>query len=149
MDTSVELDPVFSGDGSQIIFAYGDGTSINIGKVNVNGSGFTSLTNDSAFDWFPTWSWETGMVAFETNRFASDFSDFDIVVMNADGSNQTRITYTTTNDSFPDWSPDGTMLVFVSNADGTFQLYIMNADGSNIHNVTNNGYDNGAPAWQP
>ncbi len=149
MEDSAELDPVFSADGKQLAFPSATGDSINLYKINLDGSGLIQLTQDSAYTWFPTWSWSTGKIAFETNRFGSDFSDFDIVVMNPDGSNQTRLTYTTTNDSFPEWSPDGAMLAFVSNSSNGFQIYIMNADGSNIRNLTNNSYDNGAPAWQP
>jgi Tol biopolymer transport system component len=146
---TTELSPAWSPDSSQLIFASQKGSTVTLRRINVDGSGLTQLTSDTAISWFPCWNWATGLVAYSTNHFGPEANNFDIATMNADGSGQNRLTFTNATTYFPEWSPDGTMLAFVSNSDGNFEIYITDASGSNTRRLTDNSYDDTAPSWQP
>ncbi|MFT3891013.1 MAG: hypothetical protein QM730_05215 [Anaerolineales bacterium] len=74
--------------------------------MNSDGSEQTNLTNNSAEDWFPTWSPDGEQLAFSSDRDGNPA----IYIMNIDGSNLIRLTET--SNSFPAWSPDGTRIAF-------------------------------------
>ena len=114
--------------------------------MNADGTRQTRLTNNTEYDWGPTWSPDGNKIAFESYRDGNG----EIYVMNADGSGQTNLS----ND--PDWwdggaswSPDGEKIVFESVRDGNGEIYVVNADGSGQTNLTNNPAIDWYPAWSP
>jgi len=80
-----------------------DGDS-EIYLMNADGSGLTSLTDNSARDFAPACSPDGTRIAFVSTRDG----DEEIYVMNADGSGQTNLTDNPAEDYHPVWSPDGT-----------------------------------------
>jgi Tol biopolymer transport system component len=117
--------------------------------MNVDGTGQTRLTTNTAIDVNPTWSPDGTRIAFVSNRDGN----YEIYVMNADGSNQQRLTSSTLSDLNPTWSPDGTRIAFATNRDtGSsvgYEIYVMNPDGSNQQRLTNNTVDDANPTWSP
>jgi dipeptidyl aminopeptidase/acylaminoacyl peptidase len=151
----------WSPDGTQIAFhsgrfpaAPGPGhSSLEIMKMNADGSNQTRLTTNDFQDSFAHWSPLGNKIAFTTNR---DAGDFEIYTMNTDGSAQTRITNSPNEDAHAHWSPDGTQLTFHSRRDFVnpngfqIEIYRMNADGSNPVRLT--GVDQEFdvfPTWSP
>ena len=81
----------------------------------------TRLTNNSSYDYSPSWSPDGTKIAFNSDRDGYE----EIYVMNADGTNQTNISNNNSYDYSPFWSPDGSKIVFVSDRDGNFEIYVM------------------------
>jgi Tol biopolymer transport system component len=103
------------------------------------------LTDDPAYDGWPTWSPDGAQIAFMSDRSGNP----DIYVMDADGGNLRQLTDHPANDIWPEWSPDGKRIAFPSRRDGNFEIYVMDADGSNLQRLTNTPGHEDFPAWSP
>lgn len=143
----------WSPDGSQIVYhsarfpaAPGPGhSSLEIIKMNADGSDQTRLTDNDFQDSLASWSPDGSKIAFNTNRDG----DFEIYVMDADGSNQTRLTDSPGEDAHPMWSPDGSRITFHSRRTGNLDIFVMNADGSGVTQVTDTPTFEFFPVWSP
>lgn len=176
--TSTDLadrNPHFSPNGKQIVFtrflepagpppALPPAVPQNF-VINVDGTGETNLTNNSAprcfgppfdpdptcvFEAWPRWSPNGKKILF--NR-APLPGQADIWVMNADGTGKTNLTNSpTTNDFFADWSPNGKMIAWSGGGPpGETDILVMNIDGTGLRRVTTDGIVNFdvAPVWSP
>jgi len=123
-------------------FGYGN---VEIHVMNADGSDLTNITNNSAWDWTPSWSPDGGKIAFSSDRDGK----LEIYVMNADGSDLTRLTNNSAWDYRPAWSPDGAKIAFQSHSDGNSEIYVMNTDGSDQTRLTNNAGRDDFPEWSP
>jgi Tol biopolymer transport system component len=115
--------------------------------ANADGTGEAkNLTNNTADDVFPAWSFDGKKIAFSSDRDGVQ----NIYVMDADGKNVKQITQEKEICRAPAWSPDGKKIVFTRHVEGQSpDLFIMDADGKNMVNLTNDpGYDADA-AWSP
>ncbi|MCX6035745.1 MAG: hypothetical protein NTV38_12345, partial [Chloroflexi bacterium] len=65
-----------------------DPYNFEIYKINADGTGLTSLTNNPARDMVPAWSPDKSKIAFTSDRDGRT----EIYVMNSDGSGVTRLT---------------------------------------------------------
>jgi Tol biopolymer transport system component len=81
--------PVWSPDGSRLVFEHTHENNAEIYVVNADGTGgLQNLTSHDAFDGHPTWSPDGSRIAFHTNREGGVFT---IYMMNADGSGPVKI----------------------------------------------------------
>jgi len=104
----VNRNPVWSPDGTKLAYEWGIKnpstlvvTNWEIMMMNVDGSGKTQLTINSADDCKPVWSPDGTQLAFETLRNGN----WDIYYMDSDGTNQTRVTFSEASDTNPVWQP--------------------------------------------
>jgi len=131
------FNPVWSADGSKIVFSSGralDGTNAdntngtrNVWVVNSDGSGashLTGITANGTSNDFPLWSPDGSKIIFQSAR-KLDGSDnlsanfiTNIWVVNSDGSGSatalTKTTATGTSNESAAWSPDGSKIAFAS-----------------------------------
>ena len=134
----------------QIAFASDRLAQFDIYVMNANGTGIQRLTDDLAFDFWPSWSPDGSRIAFTSDRDSQTGSvNLEIYVMNADGTGVTRVTSDTAQDDEPAWSPDGTRLAFRSNRDGNAEIYVVNVDGSGLARLTTDSASDVQPAWSP
>ncbi len=150
-DTGTNYNPMWSPDGSKIVFSSRRDGSWRICVMNSDGSGQTQLTSGPGDDQYPSWSPDGLSIAFGSNRNGN----YEIYRMNADGTEQTRLLANPgpRQDYWPRWSPDGTQIVFFdSNASGTLRdIFVINSDGSRPGNLTGDYPPtvNDFPSWSP
>lgn len=137
---TLDIDPAWSPDGTQIAFAHestpGSGET-HIAVVNADGSGLTVF--DQRIGAFckvltpigvePAWSPDGKEIAFA--RLCSGDTDFDIFALTPDGSSERRVFRSGVLDTEPTWSPDGSRIAFTSTRSGIKELWVVDADGSN------------------
>ncbi len=142
---------------SKIAFVSWRDGSVDIYVMNADGSNQTRVTNNSAWNFYPSFSRDGSKIAFSSvapGCPCTGTSDWwEIYVVNADGSNQTRLTNNSANDIRPSFNGDGSKIVFASDRDtnsghdGINEIYVMNADGSNQTRLTNNAVDDTNPSF--
>lgn len=164
----IEADPL---DGTD---APNPNTTINIWRINTNGTGLMPLTTVTALNADaiePQWSPDGMFLVFESGR-KLDGSDAagpnntrNIWRVNADATGLRLVTNVTAAnaDAFePQWSPDSSKIAFSSRRklDGTdaaspnliFNIWRVNADGTGLMPLTTMtapGTSSGTPRWSP
>jgi Tol biopolymer transport system component len=117
----------------------------DIYTMNADGTDIQRLTDNPAYDGWPTWSPDGAQIAFMSDRSGNP----DIYVMSVDGSNVRQLTEHPANDIWPEWSPDGSQIAFPSRRDGNFEIYLINVDGTGLQRLTNTPGHEDFPAWSP
>lgn len=139
--------PVWSADGTQLVFMSQDGSDTNTAEVaiiEVDGSGERLLTDDDAWDYGASFSPDGKQIVFGSERDGR----WRLWMMNADGTDQHPLP-TEAHGNAPAWSPDGTTIVFTSDRDGDDDLWAANPDGSDQRNLTSNSAHDDNAAWTP
>jgi Tol biopolymer transport system component len=152
-NSSEDLEPDWSPDGTQIIFStYRNGNS-EIYVMDVSCVRWLEdcersalrLTHHPAQDRFPAWSPDGRQIAFVSNRTGND----EIFLMDEQGNNVRQLTFTVSSDWHPTWSEDGREILFQSYRDGNAEVYVMNADGAHLRRVTHTRTSEWYPIWWP
>jgi TolB protein len=138
--------PVYSPDGTRIVFMSARDGNPEIYAINVDGSNLRRLTNHPAGDGTPTWSPNGQQIAFVSDRTGSP----QIYLMGADGSNVRRLT---TNESWadrPTWSPSGLNEIAYSGRTGpAFDIKIYDVASGQTRQITFGEGSNEGPAYSP
>jgi len=102
--------PVYSPDGSMIVFDSTRDGNTEIYVLDLATMAERRLTNDPGEDWGASWSPDGERIAFNSSRSGA----MNVFVMAADGSNVRQITYAvgSVGDLAPSWTPDGANLVY-------------------------------------
>jgi Tol biopolymer transport system component len=152
------VEPRWSPDGSKIVFWGNLNTStLQIYKMNSDGSNVQQLTNSGNSSADPHWSPDGTKISFGSDR---NNGDVNIFVMNADGSNVHQLTnfIEPQESGDTDWSPDGSELAFEwdvggngqSNSNAFAQVWTMNSNGTNQMSTGQQCSAVGcSPRWQP
>jgi len=141
----IDGDPVFSPDGTKIVFtSRRDSSTGELYIMNSDGTGVTRLTISAGEDRSASFSPDGSRIVFDSPR--STEGRFDIYTMNIDGTDVRRLTTAAApvDETRPAWSPDGSKISFNSDRDGNeqYEIYEINPDGTNPRRVTNL-----APDW--
>jgi dipeptidyl aminopeptidase/acylaminoacyl peptidase len=83
-----EISPVWSPDGTRIVYTGVLGTRADIYVINADGSHIAKLTNGPANSFLPAWSPDSQRIAFVSSLDGVE----NISVMNADGTNVVQLT---------------------------------------------------------
>lgn len=140
-------DANWSPDGSQILFAMGQGDNNQLYIMDSNGRD-PRLVN-STIDTRGRSDWSIkDLITFDMGGFFMH----DIHIMNLDGTNLRQLTHGN-NAQGQSFSPDGEWIAYtaytdVANQDqASCEIYIMRVDGSDVHRLTNNKYCDFQPRW--
>jgi Tol biopolymer transport system component/DNA-binding winged helix-turn-helix (wHTH) protein len=148
-NNGTDLLPVWSPDGTRIVFCSNRHGKNEIYVMNADGSNVKRLTHNMAVDDAPKWSPDGTKIVFDSDRDGNK----EIYVMDADGSNQTRLTANDATDSGAAWSPNGDKIAFASNRENTgpfnYDIYVMNTDGSGLRRIVNDPEFDAEPRWSP
>lgn len=142
--------PSWSPDGTQIVYAVNDGSTIQISSANIDGSNRQQITNASdGLNGSPDWSPDGSQIVYVNSASQSETS---LMLMDSNGANNTRLTgsdFGYINN--PKWSVDGTQIAFVAGqtVDGEKNLYLINRDGSNLREIASAVADNSTIGWSP
>ncbi len=135
----------FAAQNSRIVFSTTRHSRTEIYVMDADGGNQERLTDNRAYDDYPTWSPDRTNIAFVSDR-AGGWPQ--IYVMDARGKRAIKLTDTPGGKGDPDWSPDGEKIAFTS-WDGedrqTSRITVMDADGNNAFKLT----DGQEPSWSP
>ncbi len=134
---NVCLPPLFSPDGSQIVFIKEypvEQHRCEIWKINVDGSGLVQLTDPGpqtyGHEWPCDWSPDCSMISFRSER-SNHNGWFEVWTMDSNGTNQQNCGES--NGLQANFSPDGLRMAYGKWYEG--HLKIMNAHCSDKHTI--------------
>lgn len=139
--------PVWSPDGSKLLFQSNRFGKSAIFVANADGSDLKPLTNGQTEDQEPAWSPDGTRIVF---RRASSPTAQVLFTMNADGSQQTQLSSSNKIHSTPHWSPNGSEIIFTSSEywPGT-DLIIYDFKAKKFNVLTHGSRSYLRPAWHP
>jgi Tol biopolymer transport system component len=154
----VDYDPVWSPDGTAIVFTSDREGSADLFRVKPDGSALERLTDDPAYDDQAAFSPDGKSLVFVSSR-KGGFAH--LWTMDLQTRRTTALTAAGTYGDFrPAWSPDGKWIAFSSDRGGNMpfargrwehlqlvDLYIVRADGSGVKRITEHGNFCGSPKW--
>jgi Tol biopolymer transport system component len=144
----------WSPDGTHIVYRSTQSGDAEIYVMNADGSDQHPITDNSAWDTYPTWSPDGTTIAFTSNRDGHQGREGAIYLMNIDGSNVRRVTWLESMGGEPSFSPDGTKLVWpdrvcLSGGCGPSHIYISNLDDKAVRRLTQGGTGDWNPVFSP
>ncbi len=139
----MNTDPVWSPDGTRILFISRRDGNYEIYVMDHDGSNQTRLSYTRWDESNPSWSPDGSKILFETEQFKLR----QIHTMNPDGSDYRNITRTRTDELSAVWSPSGDKIAFESLRNGNMQIYLMNPDGSDQQRLTETSTNVSRPIW--
>lgn len=141
-------DPVWSPDGTQILFASHVDGQPQLVVVNADGSAPRQVTNLSGIRGRNDWSPDGLLSTYIGTPWDRDIYTFDL-----NGENLRQLT-DGFNNLAPSFSPDGQWITFMSYRDHPNQnlgceIYIMRLDGTDLRRLTDNEICDWQPRWGP
>lgn len=134
-----KMDPMFSADGSKIVFMYAnlESKKFDVALMNADGSNqYVIPTPAGWYIWHPAISPDGAKIAME--MWNAEHDVHAVFLMNADGSNLTRVTHFA-QDGYPSFSPDGKQIVF-SSMSFSLDVFTINTDGTEMKRLSE-GWD--------
>src|ERR1035441_6254099 len=157
LDTKdTDYDPVWAPDNKSIVFTSERNGSAELYRVKPDGTGFTQLTKDPAYDDQAAFSPDSKQLVFVSTRGgAANLWTMDLSTLRAK-----QLTSGRDGDFRPSWAPDGKWIAFSSGRDNPMpfahgrwerlqlaDIYIMRPDGSGLRKLTTGGNFCGSPKW--
>jgi TolB protein len=145
----VYISPVFTPDGSSVVYAHGTDNGVDLYTAPVSGGGGRRLSVGRGSDNVsPSFSPDGRRIAFMSGRAGHP----EIYTMDADGTDVDLLTPLDFGENAyrasPDWSPDGRHVAFQSQIARTFQILTINLRDRSLKQLTSDGR-NEDPSWAP
>jgi len=153
----IDYDPVWSPDGSTIVFTSDRAGSADLFRVKPDGAGLERLTTDPAYDDQAAPSPDGRQVVFVSTRGGGRAN---LWTLNLETRRAARLTNGSGGDFRPAWSPDGRWIAFASDrgsplpfAKGRWEhvqpadIYVIRPDGSGLRRISQPGRFCGSPKF--
>ena len=133
--------PALSPDGSTVVYISKLSGNYDIWTMSTNGSNRVRLTDESANEWTPTWSFDGKSIVYS--------SEGNIGTIDREGIRINRLTNDTYYNIDPSFSPDDSKIVFASDRSGNSDLWMMNSNGTGALQLTFDESEQKHPSWAP
>lgn len=146
----VNQTPVFSPDGSAIVYAHtGEDGNAELYRVDATGGGVRRVTaGRGSLNVSPSFSPDGRRMVFTSGRSGHP----EVYIMDADGTNAELLTSFVYGEasyqSNPDWSPDGRLVAYQAQIGGRFQVKTIAVRDRTTRVLTSEG-QNEDPSWAP
>jgi Tol biopolymer transport system component len=155
--SAIDYDPVWSPDGSSIVFTSDRGGSADLFRVKPDGTGLERLTTNPAYDDQAAFSPDGQRLVFVSTRAGGRATlwIFDVSTRRA-----SQLTKGAGGDFRPAWSPDGHWIAFASDRDNpmrfgkgrwehlqTADIFIVRPDGTGLKRIGEHGDFCGSPKF--
>jgi Tol biopolymer transport system component len=140
-------DPVWSEDGSKVLFTAREDDKPGVYYMNAGGTTIQKIEQLNGLDGRPDWSVDYTVATYSGSK---DAHDREIVLLEV---GKEPVTITNGGDNLsPSFSPDGQWIAFMSYRDHYWEsdgceIYIMRKDGTDIRRLTDNTYCDYQPRW--
>ncbi|MEO7391867.1 MAG: hypothetical protein ABIU58_06810 [Ramlibacter sp.] len=138
-----DVEPSWSRDGRQIVYASIRGQTSDIWVMPSNGGYSVRLTANGGKNSHPVWSPDGRRIAFVSDKDGTN----DIWIMNANGSQQTKLVNSSAQENDPSFSPAGDRIVFSKTERDAATLMIVNVDGTGLRPLTTGNFHDWDPSW--
>ena len=141
---SDDVEPAWSPDGSQVVWASGTDANHDLFRTPVERPRAVRLTRGPADDREPAWAPNGRRIAFASNVQGA----FDLWAIAAAGGEPELVHDAVGEARSPDWHPAGDRLAFTGLVGGAADVWLAGLDGTSRRVTTSTGYD-GRPDWSP
>ncbi len=143
---AIDVSPVPSPDGRELIFCSNRGGGPQIYKMGIDGSNPRRISFvNSNYCTSPAWAPSGDKIAFVCRADGN----FQMFVSDVNGDNVLQLTSSGSNED-PDFSPDGRYLTFSSSYfGGGYNIAIMRTDGTSIKQISKARGGDFEPTWGP
>ena len=146
------LAPVWSPDGAQIAFAYGqffrnfNGLRVaDLAIIRPDGTGLRTLTDGKSNYGFPSWAPDGKHIVYREVR--DDQTLLGVLELNS-GKVRTLVGGPA-HYNFPSWSPTRDLIAFTSDMEGDYEVYTIRSDGTQQTRLTRSPGNDAHNAWSP
>jgi Tol biopolymer transport system component len=137
--------PIWSPDGSWIVYHNGDSVQVNIQIVDSSGEEVREITAEGSLNRFADWSPDGDQIMFLSNREGLSA----VFVVDLDGGEPTKLTDSQFSSAMAVWSPDGERIAYVTDRDGDVEIYVMTLIDKELTRLTDSIGVDAYPKWSP
>jgi Tol biopolymer transport system component len=137
--------PIWSPDGTWVVYHRGDNVQVDIHIVDSNGEEVREITGGGSLNRFADWSPEGDQILFLSNREGQSA----VYVVDLKGEDPTKLTDSQFSSAMAVWSPDGDKIAYVSDRDGDVEIYMMTMADKEITRLTESVGVDAYPKWSP
>ena len=144
-----DIHPSISPDSSKVAFASNRGGQWDLYVLDLQTGATLQVSNDVAYDASPSWSSDSGWLAYEHY----EGSNLEIYIRPIDGSvDPVAISAHPGLDYAPAWRPGTQQIAFVSDRGGSQQLWLVDlarSDSGRFSQILSQNVAQRSPAWSP